>query len=62
MGDLPLRWDRSEAISGRHADHARSNSAVLAKRNAIAAALRAIVPGEGVIAQPIEMRAFRPTA
>ena len=34
------------------------DSAVLAKRDAIAAALRAIVPGEGVIAQPIEMRAF----
>ena len=34
------------------------DSAVLARRDEIAAALRMIVPGEGVIAQPIEMRAF----
>ena len=34
------------------------DSAVLARRDEIAAALRLIVPGEGVIAQPIEMRAF----
>ncbi len=34
------------------------DSTVLARRDEIAAALRKIVPGEGVIAQPIEMRAF----
>ena len=34
------------------------DSAVLARRAEIAAALRSIVPGEGVIEQPIEMRAF----
>ena len=34
------------------------DSHVMARRAEIAAALRAIVPGEGVIEQPIEMRAF----
>ncbi len=34
------------------------DAAVLARRDDIAAALRQIVPGEGVIAQPIQMRAF----
>ena len=34
------------------------DSAVLARRAEIAMALRAIVPGEGVIEQPIEMRAY----
>ncbi len=34
------------------------DAAVIARRDEIAAALRHIVPGEGVIAQPIRMRAF----